>query len=82
LRPILAWLLLPLAFTRRLRRGARQLSRAGGALLAVLTLAVLASLAACGGGGFFGHPVQNYTVTVTAVSGATTHTASVTLTLE
>jgi hypothetical protein len=79
-----AWalLLLPAAFSRRVRKASRQLSRSGKALLALLTLAGLSALAGCGGGGFFGHATNTYTVTVTAVSGPDTHTTVVSLTVQ
>jgi sugar lactone lactonase YvrE len=73
-----ALLLLPMAFSRRARRIARQLSRANKTLLALLALAGLTALAGCGGG-YFAHPVQSYSVTVTAVSGSSSHSTSVTL---
>jgi len=68
-----ALLLLPLAFTRRARLYSKM-------LLALLMLAGLTGLAGCGG--FFNHPNQSYTVTITAVSGSITHTANVTLTVQ
>ncbi len=78
----LALLMLPLVFTRRMRQGARRLSRAGKTLLALLALVMASSLMACGGGGFFSHSTQSYTVTVTAVSGPVIHTTNVTLTVQ
>ena len=77
-----ALLLLPIAFSRRVRKASRQLSRSGKALLALLMLAGLSALAGCGGGGFFGHATNTYTVTVTAVSGPDTHTTNVSLTVQ
>jgi hypothetical protein len=79
-----AWalLLLPIAFSRRVRKASRQLSRSGKALLALLMLAGLSALAGCGGGGFFGHSSSTYTVTVTAVCGPDTHTTNVSLTVQ
>jgi sugar lactone lactonase YvrE len=78
----LALLMLPLAFSRRFRRRAAKLTRATRMLLAMLALAALGGLTACGGGGFFSQQPQSYTVTVTAVSGPDTHTATVTLTVQ
>jgi len=78
----LALLMLPLAFNRSFRRRAAKLSRAGKWLMALLALAAASTLTACGGGGFFSHGTQSYTVTVTAVSGPDTHTATVTLTVQ
>ena len=77
-----ALLMLPLAFNRSFRRRAAKLSRAGKWLMALLALAAASTLTACGGGGFFSHGTQSYTVTVTAVSGPDTHTATVTLTVQ
>jgi sugar lactone lactonase YvrE len=78
----LALLMLPLAFSRRARRTSRKLSRSGRALLALLLMAGLSVLAGCGGGGFFGHPAQSYTVTVTAANGINTRSTNVTLTVQ
>jgi len=75
-------LMLPLAFNRRARGTSRKLSRSGRALLALLLMAGLSVLAGCGGGGFFSHPTQNYTVTVTAANGINTHSTNVTLTVQ
>jgi hypothetical protein len=69
-------MMLPLALTRRTRRIAQRLSRA---VRMVAIFLVLAALAGCGSGGFFSPGTQNYTVTITAVSGPNTHTAAVTL---
>jgi apolipoprotein N-acyltransferase len=76
-----ALLLLPFAFNRRFRRTAARLSR-GRILAALLLLAALGELAACGGGGFISHPTQTSTMTITAVSGSVTQTTSVTLTVQ
>ncbi|MGA3161656.1 MAG: Ig-like domain repeat protein [Terracidiphilus sp.] len=75
---VLALLLLPMAFSRRARKTARQLSRFGKAFLALLMLAGLSALAGCGGG-FFSHPTEYSTVTVTAVCGPNNHATNVTL---
>lgn len=78
----LALLFFPLAFNRRFRRRCAKLS-AKSALLIVLALVLMGTVSACGGGGgFFGHPTDSYTVTVTAVSGPNTHTSTVTLTVQ
>jgi len=74
--------LLPFLFGKRARGTARKLSRSGWMLAAFVALAVAGAMSGCGGGGFFGHTTQSYTVTVTAVSGPDTHTATVTLTVQ
>lgn len=78
----LALLIFSLAFSRRLRGTARRFARSSRILVALLALAAASALVSCGGGGFFSHPIQSSTVTVTAVSGSITHTTSVTLTVE
>lgn len=72
----LALLLLPFSTTKRTRRIARRLSPA---VVVLLVLTALTALSGCGAAGFFSHPTGSYTVTVTAVSGPTTHTTNVTL---
>ncbi len=81
----LALLLLPLLFGKRGRKAAAGLSRAGWMLIVLLALAAAAgTITGCGGsgGGFSAHPIQTYTVTVTAVSGPNAHSANVTLTVQ
>ncbi len=78
----LALLLLPLFFGRRGRKAAARFSRSARMLLALLALAAVGAVTSCGGGGFFSHSVESYTVTVTAVSGPDTHTTTVTLTVQ
>ena len=80
--PYPALSLLMLLFVRCARKAAARLSRAGRMLIALLALAAVGVLAGCGGGGFFGHGTQTYTVTVSAVSGPDTHTTDVTLTVQ
>jgi len=65
---------------RYLRRRTSGGPRWIGSAAAVAAAAV--ALTACGGGGFFSHTTESYTVTVTAVSGADTHTVDVTLTVQ
>jgi hypothetical protein len=77
--PALALLMLPLVFSRRVRNTARRLSKASRMPMALIALAVLSTLAGCGGGGFFSHSTQTITVTVNAVSGPETHSTNVTL---
>jgi len=48
----------------------------------LLALATASALVSCGGGGFFSHATQTYTVTITAVSGPDTHTTNVALTMQ
>ncbi len=78
----LALLMLPLLFGRRARKAAARLSRMVRLLIALLALSAVGALAGCGGGGFFGHGSQTYTVTVTAAGGPYTHSTSVTLNLQ
>jgi sugar lactone lactonase YvrE len=75
-------LLLPLFFWRRARCAALRFSHSGRLLLAVLALVLAGSVTGCGSGGFFAHPVQSYSVTITAVSGPVTHTTSVNVTVQ
>ena len=77
----LALLFLPLFLGKRTRQVAATLSRRGRVLIALLALAAVGTVTGCGGG-FFGHSPQSYTVTVTAVSGTSTHSANVTLTVQ
>jgi hypothetical protein len=78
----LALLMLPLAFWRRMRKTSQLLSHFGTRWLALLFFAALSMLSGCGGSGFFGHPSQSYTVTVTTANGINTHSTNVTLTLQ
>jgi sugar lactone lactonase YvrE len=80
---VLALLMLPLFFGRSARKAASRLSRTGRMLTALLALAALGVMTGCGSSsGFFGQQQQSYTVTVTGTSGAITHSATVTLTVE
>jgi sugar lactone lactonase YvrE len=79
---VLAFLMLPLVFTRRARLIRKRLSHAAWMMIAVLALVAMSTLTGCGGGGFFSHATNTYTVTVTAVSGPDTHTTDVTLTVQ
>jgi hypothetical protein len=83
LAPI-AFALLLLPFTRRLRRSAKNLSRiASLGLLLLAGAGAMAGLTGCGvGEGIFAQPQQTYTVTVTGTSGALSHSTTVTLTVE
>jgi hypothetical protein len=76
-----------LPFATRVRRRPGKTARVVGTLLLLLAATCAAlGLAACGGSnggkGYFGQQVQNYTVTVTATSGALSHTATVNLTVQ
>jgi Bacterial Ig-like domain (group 3)/FG-GAP-like repeat len=75
--------LLPFATLRRFRRAARSLSRA--LYMAVIVLAgsaALVALTGCGGNGYLGQASRNYTLTVTAASGALTHTTTLQLNVQ
>jgi hypothetical protein len=78
----LALLLLP--FAGRLRRAGKRLPRIASLLLLLgSALAALTVLNGCGStSGFFAQQQQSYTVTVTGTSGALSHSATVTLTVE
>ncbi len=83
----LAFLLLPFAGTRRMRRHGRRLSRMICLLLLALGgVVATTALSGCGSnGGSSGQKTGQgtlYTVTVSGTTGADTHTATVTLTLE
>jgi sugar lactone lactonase YvrE len=78
----LALLILPFAFSARTRRSARHLFRSGRMLIALLAFALIGLLAGCGGGGFFSHPTQTSTVTITATGGPVTHTTTIAMTLQ
>jgi hypothetical protein len=75
-----------LPFGRRMRRSAGRAGRFA-ALMLLLMVAACATLGltACGSGaatGYYGQQVKNYTVTITATSGALSHTTTVTFTVQ
>jgi hypothetical protein len=78
----LALLLLP--FARRLRRTGKKLGRMMLVLLLLTSgVTIMTWISGCGStSGFFAQQQQTYTVTVTGTSGALSHTASVTLTVQ
>jgi hypothetical protein len=78
----LALVLLP--FAGRLRRTGKRLGRMMSVLLLLAAgMAAVAGMSACGtANGFFAHQQQTSTVTVTGTSGALSHSATVTLTVE
>jgi sugar lactone lactonase YvrE len=83
LAPVLLGMLL-LPFSRRLRRSARKLGRYGAlAVVLLLTVGATLGLSGCGSStGFFGQSQRAYNLTVTATSGALTHSSTVSLTVE
>jgi len=78
----LALILLP--FAGRIRRGGKRMSRnLSMLLLLVAGMAAVVGISGCGStSGFFAQQQQSYTVTITGTSGALTHSATVTLTVE
>lgn len=80
----LAFLLLPFAGTKRMRREGRRLGRLGCMFLLVLAgLGATAALTGCGShAAVGGNSSQSYTVTITAASGSIQHTTTVTLDLQ
>jgi hypothetical protein len=82
LAPFSLALLLP--FAGRLRRTGKRLGRMMCALLLLAAvMAAVAGMSGCGStSGFFGQQQQSYTVTITATSGALSHSTTVTLTVE
>jgi hypothetical protein len=78
----LALILLP--FAGRMRRTGKHLGRMLSMLLLLVAgIAAVAGISGCGSSsGFFAQQQQNYSVTVTGTSGALTHSATVTLTVE
>jgi hypothetical protein len=74
---VLAFLLFPLAFVRRLRvKPARLL------LVFAFLLTSLGVLTGCGVGGYFNQPERTYIITVTGTSGSLTHATTVMLTVQ
>ena len=78
----LALLMMPFALSRRFRKICGRLSGKTRLIAALVALAVITTLSGCGGGGFFNHPTQSSTVTITATGGPNTHTTTVTLTVQ
>ena len=74
----LALLLLPMTFSRRVRRFTQRHTSTSGWAIVFFALAAASILSGCSGG-YFSHDSQSHTVTVTATSGTITHTTNVTL---
>lgn len=82
--PPVLWGLLLLPFAGKMRRLSKRLGRTASLLFVLAVgLAAVAGLSGCGStSGFFAQPTQTYTVTVTATSGALSHSTAVTLTVQ
>jgi hypothetical protein len=78
----LALLLLPLAGARRLRRSSQRLQKLLLAAVFLFAGVALAGLTGCGAGPSAAPQSQNYSITVTAASGAVQHTSIVTLNVQ
>jgi len=80
----IAFALLLLPFSRRLRRSGKGLRKLTLALMMLFGSAIaLMGLAGCGSSnGFFGQPQQSYPITVTATSGNAQRSANITLTVQ
>jgi uncharacterized membrane protein len=75
--------LLPFAPLRRFRRAFRPRSRPLYLLVIVLAgSAALVVLSGCGSNGYLGQASRNYTLTVTAASGALAHTTTLQLNVQ
>jgi hypothetical protein len=75
-------LLLPLAGARRLRRSSQRLQKLLLAAVFLFAGVALAGLTGCGAGPSAAPQSQNYSITVTAASGAVQHTSIVTLNVQ
>jgi DNA-binding beta-propeller fold protein YncE len=82
--PPVFWGLLLLPLAGGMRRAGKRFGRAISVLMLVVAgLTVMATLNGCGSSnGFFGQQQKTYVVTVIATSGALSHSANVTLTVE
>jgi hypothetical protein len=82
--PLALWGILLLPFAGKLRRAGRRLTQSASLLILLAAgVAAAAGLSSCSSSsGFFGHPQQAYTLTITATSGSVSHSTTVTLTVE
>jgi hypothetical protein len=82
--PPVLWGILLLPFAGKLRRVGKRLGKTASLLLLLAAgVAVAAGISGCGGGnGYFGHPQQSSTVTVTATAGTLSRSTDITLNVQ
>jgi hypothetical protein len=82
--PLVLWGILLLPFAGGMRRIGKRLGKTASILMLMIAgLTAAVALSGCGSSnGFFGQPQKTYTVTVTATSGALSHSTNLTLIVE